>query len=147
MNYEQPSELPLRQPNIKVFVYGTLKPSEANYQQYCAGKVIQEIRAYTWGQLFDLPLGYPAMTEGNSQVEGFLLTFASSLILESLDKLEDYQPQRSPQENEYDRRLIPIYCLAGESLGQAWGYLMSRERVKQLGGISLNSGWWTGVRD
>jgi gamma-glutamylcyclotransferase (GGCT)/AIG2-like uncharacterized protein YtfP len=46
---------------ISVFVYGTLKPNEANYQKYCAGKVIREIKAFTWGQLFHLSLGYPAI--------------------------------------------------------------------------------------
>jgi len=26
--------------SIRVFVYGTLKPGEVNYQRYCEGKVI-----------------------------------------------------------------------------------------------------------
>jgi gamma-glutamylcyclotransferase (GGCT)/AIG2-like uncharacterized protein YtfP len=36
-----------KQPLISVFVYGTLKPNEANYQKYCAGKVIRETKAFT----------------------------------------------------------------------------------------------------
>ncbi len=131
---------------VAVFVYGTLKPSEINYPKYCAGKVIKEIKAFTWGQLFDLPLGYPAMIEGNRKVEGFLLTFADSNILQSLDKLEEYQQQRSPQENEYNRFLIPVYNIEGESLGKAWGYLMNLSRVKKLGGTPVISGWWTAFR-
>ena len=129
---------------VKVFVYGTLKPGEANYQAYCADKVIEQTRAYTKGQLFHLPpRGYPAMIPGNSRVEGFLLTFADLAILDHLDELEDYQPQRSPQENEYYREEISIYATSGELLGEGWGYFMRVEKVQQLGGILLPSGWWT----
>ncbi|NET53980.1 MAG: gamma-glutamylcyclotransferase, partial [Merismopedia sp. SIO2A8] len=49
MNHEQ---------DTKVFVYGTLKPGEVNYDQYCASKVVEEIRAIAFGELFDLPIGY-----------------------------------------------------------------------------------------
>ncbi|PSO55952.1 MAG: hypothetical protein BRC40_14255 [Cyanobacteria bacterium QH_8_48_120] len=129
---------------MKVFVYGTLKPGEANYQPYCAGKVVEAVRAYTRGQLFDLPLGYPGMTPGNERVEGFLLTFAESGVLAFIDQLEGYNSQRPPNQNEYNRRVIQVYNISDEPLGEAWGYLMSRERVQQLGGVLLPSGWWSG---
>lgn len=125
---------------MKVFVYGTLKPGESNYH-YCATAIAQK-EAYTWGRLFHLPLGYPAMTTGTDKVRGFLLTFADKTILKSLDELEDYQPQRSPQDNEYQRQKVPVYSLAGEPLGEAWSYLMTYSKVKQLGGIFLTSGDW-----
>jgi gamma-glutamylcyclotransferase (GGCT)/AIG2-like uncharacterized protein YtfP len=128
---------------LKIFVYGTLKPGEYNYQYYCAGKVVEAIKAYTWGQLYHLTLGYPALTTGNDKVTGFLLTFADKEILKSLDELEDYCPQRSPQENEYQRQKIPVYDLAGQSLGKAWGYVMALEKVQQFGGVLVPSGWWT----
>jgi gamma-glutamylcyclotransferase (GGCT)/AIG2-like uncharacterized protein YtfP len=130
--------------NIKVFVYGTLKPGEANYQYYCAGKVVEEKRAIALGQLFDLPLGYPAMTAGESQVYGFLLTFADPAILMLLDELEDYDAQRRPEENEYDRQQIETYDLAGRSLGLAWAYLMTSEQVQRLKGVLMLSGEWSG---
>jgi gamma-glutamylcyclotransferase (GGCT)/AIG2-like uncharacterized protein YtfP len=128
---------------ISVFVYGTLKPNEANYQKYCAGKVIREIKAFTWGQLFHLSLGYPAMTEGDRKVEGFVLTFDELSILESLDELEDYQPHRSKEENEYDRRLISAYTSTAEPLGKVWTYIMSLDKIQQFQGTLINSGWWT----
>jgi gamma-glutamylcyclotransferase (GGCT)/AIG2-like uncharacterized protein YtfP len=129
---------------LKVFVYGTLKPGEANYQHYCAGKVVEEQSAIAFGQLYDLPLGYPAMTIGESPVQGFLLTFADSSILTALDELEDYNPNRLPQENEYERKQIEIYNLPGQSIGRAWTYLMTPEQVERLGGVLLRSGWWSG---
>jgi gamma-glutamylcyclotransferase (GGCT)/AIG2-like uncharacterized protein YtfP len=130
---------------LKVFVYGTLKPGESNYQSYCAGKVSEVTRVYTFGQLYHLgACGYPAMTLGRSKVGGFLLTFLDLSVLEKLDELESYQLQRAPAENEYQRQKIIVYEPSGKPLGEAWGYLMSFEKVQQFGGILVPSGWWTG---
>lgn len=130
--------------NLKIFVYGTLKPEETNYQRYCAGKVVEAKRAIAFGQLFDLPLGYPAMTIGDSPVQGFLLTFADPNVLSILDELEDYDPQRLPEENEYYRQQIDIYSPTGQALGLAWVYLMTSKQVQYLEGIPIPSGWWSG---
>jgi gamma-glutamylcyclotransferase (GGCT)/AIG2-like uncharacterized protein YtfP len=130
--------------DLKVFVYGTLKPGEANYQYYCAGKVVEEKPAIAYGQLYNLPLGYPAMTLGESPVQGFLLTFAGPSVLTILDELEDYDPHRLPQENEYERQQIEIYNLSGQSLGLAWVYLMTLDQIQRLEGVVLPSGWWSG---
>ena len=129
---------------LNVFVYGTLKPGEVNYQHYCAGKVVEEQSAIAFGQLYDLPLGYPAMTVGESPVHGFLLTFADRSALTALDELEDYNPNRLPHENEYERQQIEIYNLSAQSLGRAWVYLMTSEQVQRLGGVLMRSGWWSG---
>ena len=133
--------------NLKIFVYGTLKPGETNYQRYCAGKVVEAKRAIAFGQLFDLPLGYPAMTLGDSPVQGFLLTFADPNVLSILDELEDYDPQRLPEENEYYRQEIDIYSPTGQALGLAWVYLMTSKQVQYLEGILIPSGWWSGYVD
>lgn len=129
----------------KVFTYGTLKPGEINYR-FCADKATEAIKSYTKGELFDLPLGYPAMIPGNRRVEGFLLIFPDKSILTVLDELEDYQSDRPLQENEYYRQEREICSPSGESLGPAWVYLMTWELVQQLGGVLLPSGWWTGRR-
>lgn len=132
---------------LKIFVYGTLKPGEVNYQRYCGGKVIEEKPAIALGKLFSLTLGYPAMTPGESIVHGFLLTFTDSTILTILDELEDYNPNRIPEENEYYRQEIEIYDLDRKSLGLAWVYLMTFTQVQQLGGILISSGSWRGNCD
>jgi gamma-glutamylcyclotransferase (GGCT)/AIG2-like uncharacterized protein YtfP len=125
-----------------VFVYGTLKPRESNYQIYCAGKVLAEQRAMALGRLFSLPAGYPAMTSGDCPVHGFLLSFASSTILDDLDRLEDYQSDRPCHQNEYNRQLIPTFTPDGRSLGLAWVYVMTLDRVSDRGGVWLPDGWW-----
>ena len=127
-----------------MFVYGTLKPGEVNYSPYCQGKVIEAIRGYTRGRLYTLSLGYPAMTEGEGKVRGFLLTFADRAILADLDQLEDFQAERSPEDNEYQRRLTIVYQLSGKLLGEAWCYFMTPAKIKQLQGVLLPSGWWQG---
>ena len=125
-----------------VFVYGTLKPNQANYAEYCANKAIAQQQAIAYGELFALPMGYPAMTIGNSHVHGYLLSFSDASILESLDQLEDYQGDRASHENLYDRRLIEVFDLQGESLGIVWAYLMELTQITKFAGIALPDGLW-----
>jgi gamma-glutamylcyclotransferase (GGCT)/AIG2-like uncharacterized protein YtfP len=127
---------------FKVFVYGTLKPGEVNYDRYCAGKIIEATEAIAFGELFDLPLGYPAMTAGERPVRGYLLTFADPSLLASLDRLEDYDSKRLPEDNEYQRQPIDTFDLTGKPLGRAWTYLMSPQRVQHHNGVFLPSGVW-----
>ncbi|WP_373524897.1 gamma-glutamylcyclotransferase [Nostoc sp.] len=129
---------------VRVFVYGTLKPGEVNYKKYCADKVVDVKRAFVQGRLFALPMGYPAMTLGNRQVHGYLLYFSNQKILNELDVLEDYQPTRQPPENLYNRQIIEVYEPQSLALGWAWVYLMTLDRVEQLGGFLQPDGWWSG---
>ncbi len=129
---------------LKVFVYGTLKPGESNYQSYCAGKVVAVKRALAFGQLFSLPFGYPAMIPGNSPVQGFLLSFSNSEILTQLDWLEDYDPQRPLMDNEYYRQQIEIFDMRFQPLGTAWAYLMTPEQICSYAGVLLPDGLWHG---
>ncbi len=139
---------------VKVFVYGTLKPGEANYKTYCADKVVDAHRAYALGKLFALPMGYPAMTLGDSLVYGYLLFFTDLGVLSELDELEGYQHTRAASENLYYRQQIKIYDPQGrrggaepisqKSLGFAWSYLMTPKQIYQLRGILQSDGWWSG---
>jgi len=129
---------------LRVFVYGTLKPGEANYD-YLQGKTFSVCDAVTKGHLYHLPtLGYPALIPGTGTVYGSLLHFIDPEILAHLDALEGYAPDRPARENEYQRQQLAVYSLNGAPLGQAWGYVMTPEHVKELGGILLPSGWWSG---
>ncbi|AFZ43726.1 AIG2 family protein [Halothece sp. PCC 7418] len=127
---------------MRVFVYGTLKPGEVNFQRYCQGKVSEMTPAYTYGHLYALSVGYPAMTVGDTQVSGVLLTFPDDSVLADMDDLEDYDPHRPASENLYQRESVTLYTPSGESLGAAWGYRMTFWRVQQLGGVFLSSGCW-----
>lgn len=126
-----------------VFVYGTLKPGEINYPFYCEAKVVSQLAVYTRGELYALPVGYPAMTLGSHNVYGFCLEFNDSSILHDLDRLEDYEEHRSANLNEYYRALVPIYCLGDRLIGRAWAYYMNPERVVWRGGVKVTSGCWS----
>ena len=129
---------------LGVFVYGTLKPGYANYVAYCQGKVISAIPSYTFGNLYALPMGYPAMTVGNNQVHGWLLLFSEAQILASLDRLEGYHPDRLLIHNQYYRASVPVYDADHQAISQAWAYYMTSTRVQNYRGIALTSGCWQG---
>ncbi len=127
-----------------VFVYGTLKPGECNFDRYCGNRLIASQRAYVLGELYDFPsLGYPGLIPGDRQVQGFVLTFPNSAILIALDALEGYDPTRTTAENDYTRDVMMTYTLAGNPLCSAWVYVMTPDRISQWDGILVPDGWWT----
>ncbi len=85
------------------------------------------------------------MTLGEGKVEGVLLTFSDETVLEQLDRLEDYHHMRSPKENLYQRQKTLVYNFSEEPLGEVWSYIMSRDKVRQLGGVIISSGCWTQI--
>lgn len=139
----QPAVPPSDAPLFHVFVYGSLKPGERYYSQYCEGKVVAHCEAIAYGHLYDLPMGYPAMTLGDRVVHGIRLTFAEASVLRALDELEDYV--EGGLTNEYDRQLLEVFDSGGCSLGTAWMYVMPPEQVQQLQGICLPDGRWSGI--
>jgi gamma-glutamylcyclotransferase (GGCT)/AIG2-like uncharacterized protein YtfP len=128
---------------LRVFVYGTLKPGQVNYARYCGDLVLHSIPAQVRGQLFELCLGYPGMTLGETWVQGYLLLFADESVLEALDRLEDYQPHRLEAQNEYQRIEVEVFDREGQKpLSFAWTYFMMPHKVKQYDGRLIASGEW-----
>jgi gamma-glutamylcyclotransferase (GGCT)/AIG2-like uncharacterized protein YtfP len=128
---------------LQVFVYGTLKPGEENHDRYCGEKVVAAYDAYTLGDLYDLPMGYPALTPGDRPAYGVLLAFDDPAVLKTLDDLEEYDPDRPAHENEYERQEQDIFNLDGTLLTRAWVYWMPRDRALQFGGVLLPNGRWS----
>ncbi|MEM6836642.1 MAG: gamma-glutamylcyclotransferase family protein [Cyanobacteria bacterium P01_C01_bin.120] len=126
-----------------VFVYGTLKPGEAAYAQYCQPVITQTQPALMQGQLFHLPQGYPAMTSGDRWITGALLTFRQPETLALIDQFEDYDPQLTEAENLYQRRQRPVFSVTRQPLGTAWVYIMSLSRVRELGGCLVTNDVWS----
>ena len=127
---------------LRIFVYGTLKPGEENFDRYCAAEVVAIEEAIGLGQLYDLPMGYPAMTSGTAPVHGYVLSFENPAVLQTLDELEEYDPQRSAHLNEYSRLEIEPFSPDGQQLESAWVYQMTSVQAEQLGGVVLPDGKW-----
>lgn len=134
--------MPSRNP-LTVFVYGTLKPGEANFLPYCEGKVIAMQPALIRGTLYDFPkFGYPALTVGEGWVQGYWMEFEDAAILADLDELEDYDPNRADAENIYRRDWVDVFDGDCQPLGQAWCYRMELWRVQHFGGVLVPEGHW-----
>ncbi len=127
---------------MKVFVYGTLKPGGKYYHLYCAGKTIKEEKCWTYGNIYSLSLGYPAMTKGNGKVHGYLLTFPDAKALVNLDKLEGYQENRQRELNDYQREKITIYDYDNNPIKDVWTYFMDKDKIDYFQGVLVASGNW-----
>jgi len=127
---------------VQVFVYGTLKPGESYYDVYCGDRVVASQPAIARGQLYALPVGYPAMTPGTEVVHGFLLSFTDPEILVVLDEYEGYNPQQSSAHNDYERVRIEVFDGDRLSLGHAWTYQMTVEQAQAWGGVVVPDGLW-----
>lgn len=130
---------------MKVFVYGTLKPQQINYYRYCAHKTILEQKCWTYGDIYSLSLGYPAMVKSNNKVQGYLLTFKDSSTLTKLDQLEGFQENREAHLNEYQREKVTVYDQNNSALDQAWAYFMSKQKIDYYQGVLIPSGEWQGA--
>lgn len=129
---------------LKVFVYGTLKPGERNYQYYCADKVVAVQEAIAYGKLFALPMGYPAaIFPENYLVRGCVLSFLDFTVLAALDELEDYHPDRLASQNNYQRHQVEVYNSKLEPLANVWTYSMSQQNIAAYDGVFLKDGWWS----
>lgn len=127
---------------IPIFVYGTLKPGEQAFEQWCAPHAIDPQPALAQGRLYHLPVGYPAMTLETGWVQGVALRLTSQAALQRLDDFEDFFPDR-PLESLYQRLHQTIYTLNRQPLTTAWTYVMARSQVERWGGIWLPMGVWS----
>lgn len=128
---------------IRVFVYGTLLPGYRNYERFIAPYLITSEPATARGDLYHLPEGYPGVVEGAGTVQGRVLMLPEQ-VLASLDDLEAYDPAASPEENEYQRKEVPVTLENGSTLS-AWMYFMTAKRVRSMKGIRIESGGWSGL--
>jgi gamma-glutamylcyclotransferase (GGCT)/AIG2-like uncharacterized protein YtfP len=127
---------------VRVFVYGTLKPGGRYHEPYCGGRVRSYCEAIAYGDLYDLPVGYPAMTKGDRPIQGVVLTLTHPDDLRHIDQLEGHDPDRPSDENEYERSHVEVFDLQGQSLGTVWMYWMPLERVHRLGGTYYAGNCW-----
>ncbi|MEM0967257.1 MAG: gamma-glutamylcyclotransferase family protein [Verrucomicrobiota bacterium] len=129
--------------DLRVFVYGTLKPGGRYWPAYCEGKVATVRDASVNGRLYELSVGYPALTlGGDERVEGCVLEFLHADGLRGLDFLEGFNPlQPNAPGTEYTRCRTKA-LIGGEEASGIWTYVMSEERIQRAGGQWIVSGKW-----
>ena len=70
--------------HLRLFVYGTLKRGFCNYDRFCTQAISIE-PAKTWGRLYHLPAGFPALEVPDSSI----------LAIGTTDPLADTQTQNT----------------------------------------------------
>lgn len=129
----------------RVFVYGTLKEGFANHDRIFTGYDIKITPAWTYGELYDLKWGFPAMTEGNHKINGELLEFNDPDILQKIDRLEGYKGKDNPF-NFYDRVKVNVFVNSKTPI-IAWIYLMTHEKIQDIIYEPVPSGVWGKRKD
>ncbi|MEF8792494.1 gamma-glutamylcyclotransferase family protein [Thiohalorhabdus sp.] len=126
---------------IRVFVYGTLKPGQANWERALRGHVRRWRAAVIRGRLFDLATGFPAATAGNGRVHGYALHLPAEKLA-VVDAIEGFEPGRNPGRNLYQRLTVFAFTPQGAPMGKVYAYFMDAEGRDRLGGTELPEGIW-----
>lgn len=135
---------------MPLFVYGTLKPGEANYPRYLAGRSsavrpasVSGAGLFTEGQ-YPYLLIDPDTLHASEHVYGALITIRSEVYYQTLiqiDQLEDYNPG-NPW-SLYERVVHRVQTDAG--LVEAWVYVAgsaARTAIKTGRLVKIAGGIW-----
>lgn len=115
-----------------------------NYKRYLEGHISRITPAKTYGLLYHLPEGYPAMLEGNEIVEGEVVEPVDEKLLKALDWLEDYDERSS--DNLYKRVPKTVFTDDGKELN-CWTYIYTDEKYARERGIPVPDGNWRKFMD
>ncbi|WP_266382414.1 gamma-glutamylcyclotransferase family protein [Streptomyces canus] len=132
--------------SLPFFVYGTLRPGEANHDLFLRGRIrSEEPGRLTGALLYDGP-GYPyAVEETGGEIMGELVTpwpDAYAELLATLDELEEYTPE-DPR-NLYERVAREVIRTADATSVRAWVYVAAPPVAARLRtrGKLIESGDW-----
>lgn len=123
----------------KVFVYGTLMKDFWNYRRYLEGRISRITPGRTYGLLYHLLEGYPALLPGDQVIEGEVIEPVDENLLKSLDWLEGYDKWSS--RNLYVREKRSILTEDGQEV-ICWIYVYADERYAKENGILVSNGNW-----
>ncbi|MFF0089353.1 gamma-glutamylcyclotransferase family protein [Streptomyces canus] len=136
--------------SLPFFVYGTLRPGEANHDLFLRGRIrSEEPGRLTGALLYDGP-GYPyAVEETGGEVAGELVTpwaDAYAELLAALDELEEYTP--GDPRNLYERVAREVTRTADGTAVRAWVYVAAPSVTAHLRarGKLIESGDWLSRR-
>ncbi|WP_020116221.1 gamma-glutamylcyclotransferase family protein [Streptomyces canus] len=131
---------------LPFFVYGTLRPGEANHDLFLRGRLRSEEPGRLAGALLYAGPGYPYAVEGaGGTVAGELVTpraDAYAELLAALDELEEYRP--GDPRNLYERVAREVIRTADGTPVRAWVYVAAPSVAARLRarGRLIGSGDW-----
>ncbi|MEV6111505.1 gamma-glutamylcyclotransferase family protein [Streptomyces sp. NPDC052109] len=135
---------------LPFFVYGTLRPGEANHDLFLHGRTAAEEPARLPGAaLYDGP-GYPyAVERPGGEVRGELVTARPETydtLLAALDRLEEYAP--GDRRNLYERVARDVVRTTDGTSVRAWVYLAAPRVAAGLRatGTPIEGGDWLSRR-
>lgn len=123
----------------RLFVYGTLRPTESRWpaiQEYVADFEPATLTGYT---IYSLPQGYPAIEPGDGEVAGTLLHLAPEHLRQAIAKADEIEGfvEGSPR-SLYERVVVELADIA------AYTYVFHPNRRDYLRthGEVIDSGDW-----
>ncbi|MEW1659785.1 gamma-glutamylcyclotransferase family protein [Streptomyces sp. NPDC093707] len=136
---------------LPFFVYGTLRPGEANYARTLRGRTAAEEPARIAGALLYEGPGYPYATAGpaDAVVHGVLVHPRAAdydAVRALLDHLEGYTPGTPAGAGNLYERVATEAARADGRTVRAWVYLAAEPLAGRLRatGTPLAGGRWTG---
>lgn len=109
-----------------LFVYGSFMKGMVHHGKVAS--VVTDIKpASCQGVLYRLPVGYPAMMEGEGTVRGELLTLENfDKIVKVVDEFEGYSPL-NPEKSLYHR--VEKKVLVDGAMVDAWAYFLNPAKL------------------
>lgn len=114
--------------HLRLFVYGTLKKGFWNFDRFCTRAISIE-PATTWGRLYHLPAGFPALEVPESSI----------LVTATADRLEAFDPNGRSM---YQRVLVAAECQ--DQLLSCWTYHGLNHILR--GSSRFSNGYWDGKK-
>ena len=123
----------------RVFVYGTLMKGFWNYKWFLDDRISRIIQGKTYGLLYNLHEGYPALLSGKEIIDEEVMEPVDEELLKSLDRLEGYD--KWSNNNLYVREKKSIWTEDGEEM-ICWVYIYADESYAKKNGIQVPNGNW-----
>lgn len=120
-----------------LFVYGTLMKDCSNHELIRGSKFIA--KAVAKGKLYDLNVGFPAMTDEEGEVLGEVYDVDDSRF-DDVDELEGYYPDNEG-DSLYLRREIEVTTLKKEKFA-VQTYVMPQRSLRRFSAEWLDGGMW-----
>jgi gamma-glutamylcyclotransferase (GGCT)/AIG2-like uncharacterized protein YtfP len=115
----------------RLFVYGTIRQGQTA-RSLVAGAVTRCAKAWTDGQIYAFPMGYPGYIEGNGRVVGEVLWLRD--LAATFGLLDAYEGE------DFVRIIRQVTIETGEELW-TWIYVLADPEAIRLGTLIADGDW------